>query len=84
MYNEKLIENHLSCAYMIILSQFFFAELKHAHLQYCVFLNAFNSTLSSLNIEFYGWNVRGDYNVVSNWFSEIQIHHMWQIVVKLI
>lgn len=38
--------------------------------------------LLSLKIEFYGWKVDGDYNVVPKWF--IGYHHLWQIVVKSI
>ena len=48
-------------------------ELKHVHLQSYVWLNALEATLPSLNILFYGWQVRGDCEGVSMWFNENQL-----------
>ena len=43
------------------------------HLQCYVCLNAAKTTLPSLNIEFYGQIVRGNYNTVPMQFSGIQV-----------
>ena len=39
------------------------------YLQYYAWLNTLKATLSSLNISFYIWKVREDYNVVAKWLS---------------
>ena len=36
-------------------------------------MNAAKATLPSLNIEFYGWDMKGDYNAVLKWFKGIQL-----------
>ena len=37
-----------------------------------VWINSLKVALTSLNIEFYRWKVRKDYNLVPKWFSGIQ------------
>ena len=32
-------------------------------------MDAFKATLPSLNIGFYGWKVKGDYNAALKWFK---------------
>ena len=49
-------------------------ELKRVHLQCCVWCNALKPILSSLNIECYGWKVKGNYNAG---LVEINFHHLW-------
>ena len=48
-------------------------KLKHVHLQCYFWLNALKSILPSLNIEYYGWKLRGNYNGVPMWFSGNQL-----------
>ena len=44
-------------------------ELKRVHLQCSFWLNPLKASFPSLNIDFYVWKVRGDYNVVTKWLS---------------
>ena len=50
-----------------------FEELKPVHLQCYIWLNDLKPTLPSLNIEFDGWEVRGDCNGAPVWFSGNQL-----------
>ena len=48
-------------------------ELKRVHLQCYVWLNALKTPFRPLNVVFYGWKVRRDYNVAPKWFSGNQL-----------
>ena len=48
-------------------------ELKPVHLYCYGWMNTFEAILTSFNIEFYRLKVRGDYNVISKWFSRSQL-----------
>ena len=87
MYNGKLNENHLSarvrlyenlklksaCHFYQIQIHFLKNYSLFIYSKYYVWLNALKAILPSLNIEFYGWKMGGDYNVVPEWFSENQL-----------
>ena len=89
MHNGQLNENHISTRVrpyknLKPMSSCYFHLIQiHFLKNYDVFIyTTFDwMLLSSLNIEFYGWKVRWDYNVVPN-VVEINCHNLWQIVVN--
>ena len=50
-----------------------YKTVKRIYVQCKVLLNALKTTLSSLNIEFYGWKVGGYHNVAPKKFSGNQL-----------
>ena len=48
-------------------------ELKRIQLQCSAWLNNLKATLPSFNVEFYGWKVKGDYDLVPKWVRGKQL-----------